>query len=103
MSRRPIDFSRLRELISPRQVWELLAWPRQPGWHYAWRGPCPAHGCSSRQSRVCTSNHQVAFCHRCRRTWDAAGIYACVRALPTYEAAVELCDRLSIDVPYIDR
>lgn len=101
MARRPIDFRRLREMISPAQVLRLMGWPRNATAGYAYHGPCPWPGCSSARSRVLTHNHQVAYCHRCKRTWDAVGLWALHRRTDSYAAALDLCDRLSLEAPYI--
>lgn len=103
MGRRPIDFRRLREIVSPAAVLTRLHWPRHRDWYAAWRGPCPHPGCSSRQSRVCTANHQVYHCHRCGRTWDAAGLYALIAGMPAYEAALAVAEIAAVEVPYIER
>lgn len=103
MSRRPIDFAALQSAITPERVLYLLRWTIHPPGYGEPHGPCVDERCSSRSSRVLSWNSSVAYCHRCGRTWDAVGIYATARGLGNYAAAVELCLRLGMDVPYLDQ
>lgn len=102
MSRHPIDFRTLRELVSPGRVLRHHRWPVHPQGYGEPHGPCLDERCSSRRSRVLTWNHQVAYCHRCERTWDALAIWMHLHQLPAYEAALQMCYELDIQIPYYD-
>lgn len=100
MGRRPIDFQALRERIPPIEV---LRWMDWKGWKEVsgeYRGPCPVHGSHVPTSRSFAVGPVSCYCHRCRWRGDAIDLYAWWRHLPVYEAAIELCSRLYLEVLY---
>lgn len=99
-ARRPIDFVALRS-IAPIRALTLHGWQWQLHCGDAYRGPCPFPACSCRHPRIFKCGPQVAYCYRCRRYGDALGLHAALSGLPTYEAALDLCERLALPVPYI--
>lgn len=101
--RRPIDFPALRGRIKPRQVLELMDW--QPNWRRGelMKGPCPFHGSSSRTSRTLSVCDRVVYCHKCRATGDAVRIWAHHRGIDDYDAAVDLCTRFNLPIPFLSK
>lgn len=101
MKRRPIDFARLRGLISPRIALDLIGW--SPQWSRGptlARGPCPYHG-SAPGSRSLVVSDRVVYCHKCHWSSDAIGIWGWHTGLEVYDAAVDLCTRAMVEVPYL--
>jgi DNA primase len=101
--RRPIDLRALRGRIQPVQVLDLFDvhhWKEASG---EVRGPCPVHGSHSDQSRSFACNAEVCYCQSCKFRGDAVALYARLTHKNMLDAAYELCDRLSIDIPYLER
>lgn len=101
MARRPIDFPSLRCHLAPIRVLRLHGWVHTDRCGGQWRGPCLTLGCSSQRSRVLSVSDRVVYCHRCHMTSDALGIHQLFTGLPTYEAAVDLCERFGILIPFL--
>lgn len=101
--RRPIDFRRICEQVSARQVLDRIGWV--PQWRSAEkaRGPCPLHGSSSPRSRSLATDGPGWYCHKCRRCGDSVALYAALGGLDMYGAALELCAEFGLDVPYLAR
>jgi hypothetical protein len=66
------------------------------------RGPCPLHGSTSSTSRCFSANERehVFQCFKCGRAGNALDLWAMATKQPPYEAAVDLCGRLHLPVPY---
>lgn len=101
MARRPIDFASLRCHLAPIRVLRLHGWIHTDYAGGQWRGPCLTPGCSSQQSRVMGVSDRVVYCHRCKMTCDALGVHMRYTGLPCYEAAVDLCERFSLPIPFL--
>jgi len=100
-----VNFDLLRERISIVDVLRLLdltACGRQGD---QLRGPCPVHGSSSPRSRSFTVNVRLGryYCHRCGSGGNALELWAAVRGVSVYAAAIELCRSLGLEVPWIHR
>jgi hypothetical protein len=100
-----IDFSELRQRIKISRVLHEIQY--RAVWSTPSRafGPCPLHCCPSvgpRFWRRCCSFDLEAdlwFCHNCKLGGNALDLYARVRHLTVYHAALELCRILEIPVP----
>jgi DNA primase len=97
-----IDFAQLRAQVRLAQVLELVGFQAVTRRGPQWRGPCPVHGSSSPQSRSLSVNleRQCWHCFRCGAGGNALDLYAAVMRRPIYEAALELCARLHLPVPW---
>jgi len=97
-----IDFQRLRAEIAIEQVLGRLGF--QPAARSAdqLRGPCPVHGSSSPHSRTFSVNLTLGryYCHKCHSQGNQLELWAAVRRLPIYEAALDLCQALGHPVPW---
>lgn len=96
-----ISYAVVRQLVSMQRVLDLIG--------YAWlftygrnvRGSCPF--------KCCFNNRIAAFgldrgwwrCFHCQRHGNQLDLYREVRGLSLYPAAVELCERAGVAVPYI--
>ena len=101
MNRRPVDFGQVRNLISPHAALQLIGW--RPVWDRGptlMRGPCPIHK-SREGSRSLAVTDRVCFCHSCKFSGDAVRIWAKLNGVDDLTAALELCDKLHIAVPFL--
>jgi len=101
--RRPLDYRALREKISPRDVLDMFGVYYRVSTYGQGHGPCPVHGSSSDKSRSFRFNAEVWYCGGCKKTGDAVALYAALTGRTTIDAAYELCDRLGVDIPYLER
>lgn len=66
------------------------------------RGPCPLHHSKSATSRCFSVNLDLNCynCFTCGRHGNALDLWAEATRSSPYEAAIDLCQRLNLDVPY---
>ena len=98
-----IDFAYVRKHVSILDVLALLEFRpvRCIGDHL--RGPCPFACSQSDKNFVAYLNTNRYHCFHCRRWGNAIELWADIRRLTFYKAAQDLCRRLSIQPPLIDR
>ena len=65
MSRRPIDFKILRDLIAPRQILRPRGWIPTGRYGLNDRGPCPLCEIDERRHRVLIVGTRVVKCMHC--------------------------------------
>jgi DNA primase len=98
-----IDFAALRRRLRLGQVLELLGFV--PGTHLGAqvRGPCPVHGSRSPNSRAFAAHleRQCWHCFGCGAHGNALDLWTAATKLPLYEAALDLCQRLHLDIPWL--
>jgi DNA primase len=102
-----IDFALLRRRLSLAQVLELIGFRATTRCGDQVRGPCPLHSAaasrsSSRRSRSFAAHleRHCWHCFRCGAGGNALDLYVAVTNLPVYAAALELCARLHLPVPW---
>jgi hypothetical protein len=98
-----IDFKAIRRLVSIREVLDLIGWVPVNDRKMERRGPCPVHRSASPRSRSFAASPLGWYCHKCCARGDALDLYAQVRGLNVYPAALELCRRLGRAVPWLPR
>jgi len=100
-----VDFNVVRQRISMADVLRLLQLEPTSVLGDAWRGPCPIHGSTSRRSRSFSANVRRGRyqCFRCGSRGNALELWAAVHGIGVYDAAIELCEALRIEVPWIKR
>lgn len=100
---RPLDFSRVRELVPMSAVLELLRWKPLFIIGGQQRGGCPVHGSHSRTSRTFSVNTHLGLfqCFKCRAKGNQLDLWAQVHSLSVLEAAHELCILEGIAPPYL--
>lgn len=98
-----IDFAALKELVSVRRALELLWWRpvRRAGGQL--RGPCPVHGSKRPGADTFAAAEREWYCHKCKRGGSVIDLWAGVRSLPLYEAALDLCRAAGVDPPLLAR
>jgi hypothetical protein len=97
-----IDYSALRCRLRLGQVLELLDFVPVSRHGPQVRGPCPVPGSRSRRSRSLAAHlgRQCWHCFRCGAGGNALDLWLAVTRLPLDEAALDLCRRLHLDVPW---
>jgi len=99
-----IDFAAVRALVTLAAVLQLLGFRANRTHGAQQRGPCPLHGSTAGTSR-CFSAHldeQVFQCFKCGCSGNALDLWAKAKQLSIYDAAIDLCQRLSITLPLLE-
>jgi DNA primase len=98
-----IDYRALRQRLRLAQVLELLDFVPSRRCRAQVRGPCPVHGAHRPQSRSFAAHlqWQCWHCFHCGAGGNALDLGVAVTRLPVYEAALDLCRRLHLDVPWL--
>jgi putative transposase len=96
-----IDFAAVRAAITMAAVLQLLRFRANSTRGAQQRGPCPLHGSTSGTSRCFSVNRndQIFHCFKCARSGNALDLWAQANRQSPYDAAIDLCDRLSIPLP----
>jgi hypothetical protein len=99
-SRPAIDFAALRAMVTMAAVLQLLGFQSHSS-RAQQRGPCPLHGSTSGTSRCFSANLQqhTFHCFKCGRSGNALDLWASATSQSTYDAAIDLCQRLQLPVP----
>jgi DNA primase len=100
-----VDFRLLRSEITMTQVLEQLRFEPTQRSGSQWHGSCPVHGSTSATSRSLSVNVDSGryYCHKCRSHGNQLELWAAVRRLSLYDAAIDLCRALGRDVPWVRR
>ena len=93
-----IDFAAVKSLISIGAVLKLLGVEVAKSQH---RGSCPLHGSTRGTSRCFSANQEknVFHCFKCGRSGNALDLWAKATKQTPYDAALDLCVRLGIELP----
>jgi len=99
-----IDYAALRAQVNMEQVLDQLNWLRQlRGRRPQLRGPCPVHGHphDARRSFSVNLEQQVFRCFypSCGAQGNSLDLWAAVKHLPLYEAALDLASTLGVPLP----
>jgi len=100
-----IDFNVVRSSVSISQVLELIGFEAAARSGDQLRGPCPVHGSTSPRSTTFSVNlakHRYQ-CFKCGSAGGQLELWSAVQCITVYDAALDLCDRLGIPVPWIHR
>jgi DNA primase len=100
-----ICFRQVRTLVSLADVLELLDFVPVSSWGHQVRGPCPIHRSASSRSRSFSANlRSNAFqCFKCGAAGNQLDLYAAVRGMTVFDAALALCASLHREIPWIRR
>ena len=100
-----IDFSLLRNQVSMAQVLDLLDYVPTRRLGDQLRGPCPVHGSNSPRSRVFSANlsKNAYRCFGCGSAGNQLDLWVAVQSVNIHAAAIDLCERLGVQVPSIER
>jgi hypothetical protein len=100
-ARPAIDFAAVRAAITIAAVLDLLGWHANSASGAQQRGPCPLHGSTHGTSSCFSANLQshIFHCFKCARSGNALDLWAHAHGQSTYDAAIDLCQRLAIPLP----
>jgi hypothetical protein len=100
-----IDFQRLRTDVTMEQVLTLLGFTPTHLSGDQWRGPCLIHGSSSPQSKTFSVNVRLGryHYHKYHHRGNVLELWAEIRRLDLHAAAIDLCNTLGIDIPWVHR
>lgn len=98
-----IDFAYVRKHISILDVLALLEFRPVRCVGGRLRGSCPFACGHSGSDFVAYLDSNRYHCFRCRRSGNAIELWADIRRLTFYKAAEDICQRLGIQPPLIDR
>ena len=100
-----VDFDKLRKQVSMEQVLDLLGFEPSQRRGDQWYGRCPLHDSTSTSRRCFSVNLAIGRyrCHRCHSQGHQLELWAAASKLPLHPAAIELCNALGIEVPWIHR
>lgn len=100
-----VDFSMVRSLVTIEQVLDLVGYEAVSVSHDRLRGPCPVHGSSSPHSRCFSVNltKNTYHCFKCGSEGNQLDLWMALTKSPLFSAAIDLCERLRVDVPLIHR
>ena len=98
-----IDYAALRRRVRLGQVLELLGFVPTNQARNQVRGPCPVHGSHTPTSRSFAAHleRHCWHCFGCGAHGNALDLWTAATKLPLYEAAVDLCHRLNLDIPWL--
>ena len=99
------DFDVLREQIAMRDVLRLLRFEPSVRRGDQWRGPCPVHRSENQDSRSFSANVRSGryHCFGCGSRGNALELWSAARGINVWESAIELCESLWLEVPWICR
>jgi DNA primase len=97
-----IDYRAVRQQLRLRQVLELLGFVPSARCGPQLRGPCPVHGARRPRSRSFAAHleRDCWHCFRCGAHGNVLDLWVAVTKLPLYEATLDLCQRLQVDIPW---
>jgi DNA primase len=100
-----IDFAQLRPQVPLASVLELVGFTATTRRGPEVRGPCPLHRSAKPRSRSFAAHlgKNCWRCFRCGAGGNALDLYAAATRQPIYQAALELCARLHLAVPWLPR
>jgi len=99
----PLDFAAVRAAITIAQVLALLGFVPRSDHAGQQRGACPLHGSTADATRCFSvnTNAHTFHCFKCNRSGNALDLWAIANRLSIYNAALDLCQRLNIDLPIL--
>ena len=98
-----IDYAALRRQVRLASVLDLLGFVPTNHYRNQVRGPCPIHGSHSPRSRSFAAHlaRHCWHCFRCGAGGNALDLWMTANQLPLYDAALDLCQRLNLEVPWM--
>jgi DNA primase len=100
-----VDFTAVRSAIPIARVLELAGFAATSGTGNQLRGKCPLHQSSSASSRTFSVNldSNRFRCFKCGAAGGQLELWAALQGIAVFEAALELCSREGLEVPWVTR
>jgi len=100
-----VDFNAVQDLVPIAKVLELAGFVARGGSGGQLHGPCPVHKSQSRRSRCLSADlaKGVCKCHKCGFSGNQIQLWAKLKGMTVYQAAIDLCQRAGVQVPWIKR
>lgn len=100
-----VDYNAIQSLVPMARVLDLLRFVASTGAANQVRGPCPVHGSQSAGSRSFSVDLKrgICRCFKCGFTGNQIQLWAVVKGMTVYQAAVDLCEQMGVEVPWIER
>jgi DNA primase len=100
-----VNFQLVREQVTMHAVLRQLQFQAALQRGDQWRGPCPVHGSKNPRSHSFSVNVRLGRyrCFVCGSHGHALKLWSAVRGVNLHAAAVELCQLLGIEVPWVRR
>lgn len=100
-----VDFNVLRAEIAMEQVLTLVGFQPTARCGAQWYGVCPLHQSARPRGRSFSVNLAAGryYCHGCGSHGNQLDLWAAATKLPLHQAAIDLCQRLGREVPWIRR
>lgn len=100
---RGVNYTQVREQVDVARVLRLVGF--QVHWRKGeqMRGPCPLHGSTSKGPGTFSVNlaRGVWRCFKCQRGGNVLDLWVAHTGQPIYQATIDLCEKLGIDVPWV--
>ncbi len=98
-----VHYSTIQSRVPMARVLELVGFVVQAVTGDQLRGPCPIHRSQSPGSRSFSVHlaRDVCHCFKCGFAGNQIQLWAALNKLTDYEAAVDLCQRAGVEVPWI--
>jgi DNA primase len=98
-----IDYAALRRQLRLGPVLELLGFEPSTRSGAQARGPCPVHRSRTPGSRSFAAHleRHCWHCFRCGACGNPLDLWTAATKLPLYEAALDLCRRLHLEIPWL--
>jgi DNA primase len=100
---RPIDFNIVAQVVSLDDVLRILGWRAEYQTGPERRGSCPIHPSGHAVSRSFAVKGNMWYCHVCKKGGNQIDLYQLVSGKPVLEAAVEMCKKQGVPIPYLPR
>ena len=100
-----VDYKAVQSRVPMARVLELLGFVTRGVSGEQLRGPCPVHRSQSPRSRSFSVHlaREVCRCFKCGFAGNQIQLWAALNKMTVYEAAVDLCRRAGVEVPWIKR
>jgi DNA primase len=99
-----IDYRALRRQVPMQRVLDLIGYRASSRRRQQLRGPCPFHIPEISHPRYFSVdlNKGLFRCFHCGVQGNQLDLWAQLRDLPLYRAAIDLCDRSGVAIPVIN-
>lgn len=100
-----VDFQAVRSRVSMQKVLDLLRFASTATRGRQVYGDCPIHQCSNPRRRSFSANlaKNNYRCFLCGAHGNQLDLWAATTKQSLFEAAVDLCQRANVEVPWIHR